>query len=136
LSGAWSLRYSDLERYFFYTDAANIGQNNQYYYLGGGRYGKYKIDIAIPNGGIDNFDTVDDSKLHALDIRFRYNFYEGYYFTLGYHGERFDYDDYDKQGFTTIPTNAAGAYNGVLLSDSLWEPYNAYFVYTNFAVEF
>ncbi len=95
-----------------------------------------KIDFAIPNGAVDNFDTVDDSKLHALDTRFTYNFYKGYYFILGYYWERFDYDDYNKQGFTTVPTDAAGAYNGALLSDSLWEPYNAYFIYANFAVKF
>ena len=95
-----------------------------------------KIDFAIPNGGVENFDTVDDSKLHALDTRLTYNLFKGYYFILGYYWERFDYDDYNKQGFSNVPTDATGAYNGALLSDSLWEPYNAYYIYTNIAVKF
>jgi hypothetical protein len=95
-----------------------------------------RIDFSIPNGSVDNFGTVDDSKLHALDTRLTYNFYKGYYFILGYYWERFEYDDINKQGFTNVPMDTTGAYNGALLADSLWEPYNAYFIYTNFAVRF
>ena len=94
------------------------------------------IDFDIPVGEVDNFDMVNDSTLNALDTRLTYNFFKNYYFILGYYWERFDYDDYNTQGFTNVPTDASGAYNGALLSDSLWEPYNAYYIYTNIAVKF
>ena len=45
VTGEWGIKYTDLEKYFFNTDAKNIGQDNQYYYLGGGRYGKYNVDL-------------------------------------------------------------------------------------------
>ena len=95
-----------------------------------------KIDFSVPNGSVSGFDDVGDSTLHALDAKLRYNIWRGYYVTLGYIWEKFDYDDYKKDGFADVPTDASGNYNGAILSDSLWADYDAKILYLKLSCKF
>ena len=95
-----------------------------------------KIDFSIPNGSVTDFDTVDDSTLQTMDAKLKYNIWGGYFVTLGYAWQRFDYDDYNKDGFTFVPTDAAGNFNGAVLADTLFEDYDAHIVYTKFTYKF
>jgi MtrB/PioB family decaheme-associated outer membrane protein len=95
-----------------------------------------KIDFSIPNGSVTDFDTVDDSTLQTLDAKLKYNIWGGCFVTLGYVWEKFDYDDYNKEGFTFVPTDAAGNFNGAVLADTLWEDYDAHIIYTKFTYFF
>ncbi len=95
-----------------------------------------KIDFSIPNGSVDDFDTVDDTTIQTLDAKLKYNIWGGYFVTLGYIWERFDYDDENKEGFTFVPTDAAGNFNGAVLADSLWDDYDAHIVYMKFTYTF
>jgi len=56
--------------------------------------------------------------------------------TLGYIWEKFDYDDYTKEGFTYVPADAAGNFNGAVLADTLWQDYDAHIVYAKFTYQF
>jgi hypothetical protein len=95
-----------------------------------------KIDFSIPNGSVDDFDTVDDSTLQTLDAKLKYNIWGGCFVTLGYVWENFDYDDYNKEGFTFVPTDAAGNFNGAVLADTLWDDYDAHIVYAKLTYKF
>ncbi len=95
-----------------------------------------KIDFSIPSGSASNFDQVDDSTLQTLDAKLKYNIWGGYFVTLGYVWEKFDYDDYNKDGFTFVPTDAAGNFNGAVLADTLWDDYDAHIVYAKFTYKF
>jgi MtrB/PioB family decaheme-associated outer membrane protein len=95
-----------------------------------------KIDFSIPNGSVDDFDTVNDSTLQTLEAKLKYNFWGGCFMTLGYVWENFDYDDYNKEGFTYVPTDAAGNFNGAVLADTLWDDYDAHIVYAKLTYRF
>jgi MtrB/PioB family decaheme-associated outer membrane protein len=95
-----------------------------------------KIDFSIPNGSVEDFDTVDDSTLQTLDAKLKYNIWGGCFVTLGYVWENFDYDDYNKEGFTFVPTDAAGNFNGAVLADTLWDDYDAHIVYAKLTYKF
>ncbi len=95
-----------------------------------------KIGFKIPDGSVPDFDSVDNSTLQTLDTSLKYNIWGGYFVTLGYVWQKFDYDDYDKDGFTYVPTDAAGNFNGALLADSLWQDYDAHILYLKFSYRF
>ena len=95
-----------------------------------------EIDFSIPGGTVPSFNTVDDTKLHTLDANLKYNIWGGYFVTVGYLWEKFDYDDFNKEGFSSVPTDAAGNLNGAILSDTLWSDYNAYIFYTKLSLKF
>jgi len=95
-----------------------------------------KIDFSVPSGTVSSFDEVGDSTFQTLDARLMYNIWRGYYVTLGYIWEKFDYEDYDKDGFTNVPTDASGNYNGAVLSDALWDDYDAQILYLKFSYVF
>jgi len=95
-----------------------------------------KIDFDIPNGSVPSFDKVDDTKFHSMDANLKYNVWGGFFVTLGYTWEKFDYDDYNKEGFTNVPTDAAGNFQGAILSDTLWEDYSAHIIYSKVSFKF
>ena len=95
-----------------------------------------KIDFSVPNGSVPDFDDVDDSTLQILDAKVKYNIWRGYYATLGFLWEKFDYDDINKDGFTKVPTDASGNFNGAVLADTLWEDYDAKILYMKLSYRF
>jgi hypothetical protein len=56
--------------------------------------------------------------------------------SLGYLWEKFNYDDYNADGFGYVPTDAAGNYQGALLSGTLPEDYDVHMVYTQLTLRF
>jgi hypothetical protein len=74
--------------------------------------------------------------LHRLDASLKYNIWKGFFVTLGYVWEKFDYDDYNTDGFTYVPADAGGNYQGAVLSDTLWEDYDAHMFYSKFSIRF
>jgi MtrB/PioB family decaheme-associated outer membrane protein len=95
-----------------------------------------KIDFSVPSGTVTSFDEVGDSTLQTLDAKLKYNIWGGYYITFGYIWEKFDYDDYNKDGFTNVPTDASGNFNGAILADSLWDDYAAQILYLKLSYNF
>jgi MtrB/PioB family decaheme-associated outer membrane protein len=95
-----------------------------------------KIDFSLPNGSVPSFDTVDDTKFHTLDANLKYNMWGGFFVTLGYTWEKFDYDDYNQEGFTNVPTDTGGNFQGAILSDTLWEDYSAHIFYSKMTFKF
>jgi MtrB/PioB family decaheme-associated outer membrane protein len=88
-----------------------------------------EIDFDIPGGGVIDWDTVDETQLHILDSKLRYRIWRGYFVTLGYLYEKFDYDDYNTQGFTNTPTDA-------ILAGTLPEDYTAHIGYMKLIYKF
>ncbi len=95
-----------------------------------------KIEFSIPDGSVPDFDTVDDTTLHTLNAKLKYNIWGGYFVTLGYVWQKFDYNDYNKEGFTNVPTDAAGNFNGAVLADTLWQDYDVHIIYAKFTYKF
>ena len=95
-----------------------------------------QIDFDIPGGGVVDFDTVDETKLHILNTKLKYNIGRGFFLTLGYLYEKFDYDDYNSDGFSSVPTDDTGAFNGAILAGTLPEDYDVHLVYTKLTYKF
>jgi len=95
-----------------------------------------KIDFNIPGGGVTDFDAVDETELHILNTKLKYNIGRGFFLTLGYLYQKFDYDDYDLDGFTNVPTDDTGAYNGAILAGTLPEDYEVHMIYTSLTYKF
>jgi MtrB/PioB family decaheme-associated outer membrane protein len=95
-----------------------------------------KIDFSVPGGGVVDFDTVDETELHSLNSKLKYNIGRGFFLTLGYLYEKFDYEDYNLYGFTTVPTDGAGAFNGAILAGTLPQDYDVHIVYTQLTYKF
>jgi MtrB/PioB family decaheme-associated outer membrane protein len=77
------------------------------------------IDFFTPAVATSDFDTVDDTTLQILQTKFDYRAWKRWLFTLGYRWEKFDYDDFNTQGFTNVPTDSSGNYNGAYLMGTL-----------------
>jgi MtrB/PioB family decaheme-associated outer membrane protein len=83
-----------------------------------------------------DFTEVDDVKLQTLHAKLKYKIRKGLSLVLGYIWEKFDVKDFNNEGFTNIPTTAAGAYNGTLLMDTLWKNYDVSIVYAKLKYRF
>ena len=102
------------------------------------------IEFASPLGGAEDpnpyvpaaFPEVDDTKFHTLNAKLKYAFGKGFSVTLGYLWEKFDYDDFNTQGFTNVPADDAGLYKGALLSGTFPEDYNVNVFYTKLSYRF
>jgi MtrB/PioB family decaheme-associated outer membrane protein len=94
------------------------------------------ISFTSTSGSFADFKAVDDAKTHALNTKLKYHFSENLSLSLGYLWEKFDYEDYNTNGFTTVPTDAVGNYQGALLSDTLPHDYNVQIVYTQLILRF
>jgi MtrB/PioB family decaheme-associated outer membrane protein len=88
-----------------------------------------EIDFDIPGGGVVDWDTVDETQLHILDTKLISRIWGGFFLTLGYLYEKFDYDDFNTKGFTNTPTDA-------ILAGTLPENYTAHIVYTKLTYKF
>jgi MtrB/PioB family decaheme-associated outer membrane protein len=88
-----------------------------------------EIDFDIPGGGVVDWDTVDETQLHILDTKLISRIWGGFFLTLGYLYEKFDYDDFNTEGFTNTPTDA-------ILAGTLPEDYTAHIFYTKLTYKF
>ncbi len=87
------------------------------------------ISFTSTSGSFADYKAVDDATTHALNTKLKYHFTDNLAMSLGYLWERFDYDDYDVIGFSTVPTDTGGNYQGALLSDTLPQDYDVQIVY-------
>ncbi|MEJ2157517.1 MAG: MtrB/PioB family decaheme-associated outer membrane protein [Desulfobacteraceae bacterium] len=94
------------------------------------------ISFSSASGSFADFSAVDDTRMHALNTKLRYHFSEKLTLSLGYLWEKFDYDDYNVDGFSSVPTDAGGNYQGALLSGTLPQDYDAHIIYTQLTFRF
>ena len=77
------------------------------------------------------FSAVDDTKTHMLNTKLIYhNTSLDFDVAVGYLWEKFDYTDFAAEGFSYVPTDTAGNYQGALLAGTLPQDYDAHVVYT------
>jgi MtrB/PioB family decaheme-associated outer membrane protein len=95
-------------------------------------------DIAFtsPAGSFADFKAVDDAQIHTLNSKLSYRLSKHLALSLGYLWEKFDYKDYNTNGFAYVPTDAAGNYQGALLAGTLPKDYDAQVVYTQLTFRF
>lgn len=90
-----------------------------------------KADFTSPSGDFAAFSAVDDTQIHALDTQVKYHFSRNLTLSLGYLWEKFDYDDdLSAAGFSFVPTDSGGNYQGALLSGALPEDYDVHILYS------
>jgi MtrB/PioB family decaheme-associated outer membrane protein len=94
------------------------------------------IAFTSPSGTFADFTAVDDTKLHALDTKAKYHYSKNLTFSLGYLWQKFDYSDLSTDGFSYVPTDAAGGYQGALLSGTLPRDYDVQIFYTQLTYRF
>ncbi len=94
------------------------------------------IDFFTPAVETSGFNTVDDTTLQILQTKFEYRAWKRWKFTLGYYWEEFDYDDFNTQGFTNIPTDSGDNFSGAYLMGTLPEDYTANVAYLKVAYKF
>lgn len=83
------------------------------------------------------FESVEDSKLMRLDARLRYAFDHRLTGSLGWAYERFDYGDYQAEGFTNSPVQTSnGTWRTILAAGTLWKPYSVNMVYGRLSFKF
>ena len=88
-----------------------------------------------PSAPID-FTEVDDIKRQTMHAKLKYYLAKGLSVVLGYMWEKFDVKDFDNTGFTYIPTDASGAYNGALLMGTIPKDYDVSVIYTKLTYSF
>jgi hypothetical protein len=88
-----------------------------------------KIDFFTPAVATAEFPIADDTKFHILDAKLRYLVGHGISVTLGYLWEKFDYDDFNTEGFTNTPT-------GAVLMGTLPQDYDATVLYLKSSYRF
>ena len=94
------------------------------------------LSFTSPSGSFADFDAVDSARIHALKSKLSYHLSRNLVLSLGYLWEKFDYQDYNTDGFGYVPTDAAGDYQGALLSGTLPRDYDAQMVYTQLTLRY
>jgi MtrB/PioB family decaheme-associated outer membrane protein len=94
------------------------------------------IHFFAPAQDTSDFPIVDETRLQILNAKLKCHVGKGFYVTLGYLYEKFDFDDFQNQGFTNVPTDTAGLYNGALLKGTLTESYKANVGYVKISYKF
>lgn len=95
-----------------------------------------EIDFGSGLQGPADFNTVDEARLHSLNLKLSYRPRKRYAITLGYLWERFDYTDISTQGFSLVPTDTSDTYNGAILAGTLPEDYEASALYARLTFRF
>ena len=88
------------------------------------------LEFSSPSGSFTDFSAVDDTKTHMLNTKLTYHDTLGFDVSVGYLWEKFDYADFAADGFTSVPTDTAGNYQGSLLAGTLPRGYDAHVIYT------
>jgi len=87
------------------------------------------IHFVIPAGSASDFTTVDETRLHILDVKSKYTVRKNFFVTLGYLWENFDFEDFNTAGLTYTP-------QGAVLAGTLPKDYNVNLVYTRLSYRF
>jgi MtrB/PioB family decaheme-associated outer membrane protein len=94
------------------------------------------INFFTPAEASAPFTTVDNSRFQIFNAKLNYDIGSGFLITLGYLWEKFDYDDFEIQGFTNVPTDLGGLYQGALLMGTLTDAYKANVAYVKISYRF
>jgi len=94
------------------------------------------ILFFTPAQDTSGFPIVDETRLQILNAKLKCHVGKGFYVTVGYLYEKFDFDDFQNQGFAYVPTDTAGLYNGALLMGTLTEGYKANVGYVTISYRF
>jgi len=94
------------------------------------------IHFFTPAQDTSDFPIVDETRLQILNAKLKCHVGKGLYVTVGYLYEKFDFDDFQNQGFTYVPTDTAGLYNGAFLMGTLTESYKANVGYVRISYRF
>ena len=89
------------------------------------------LGFALNGAGYSRFNNVDDSRFHIFKAVMKYRAGEKWACSLGYLWEKATYSDYNKDGFTYVPSDgsAAGFYQGALLMGIIPQDYDVNQVY-------
>lgn len=94
------------------------------------------IHFFTPAQDTSDFPIVDETRLQTLDASLKCHVARGFYVSVGYLYEKFDFDDFQNQGFTHVPTDTTGLYNGAFLMGTLTESYESNVGYVKFTYRF
>ncbi len=106
--------------------------------------GSLKFDSPLGADGEDanafvpgSYGDVDSSRGHRVNPSFRYRVTKEGTISVGYLWEKYSFDDYQQVGFSPVPTNAEGNFNGALLSGaSLLQDYEVNMFYASYRCRF
>ena len=94
------------------------------------------LDFFTPAASVVEFTNVDDARLHLLGAKLNYRAWKNWLLTLGYLWEKLDYGDFNTEGFTNVPLDAGGNYNGAYLMGTLPASYSTHVVYMRVGYRF
>ena len=94
------------------------------------------INFYTPAEQTADFPTVDDAVYQVLNANLKYRVWKGLSVTAGYLWEKFDFDDFQNQGYLNVPTDVANLYQGALLMGNLTESYKGSVVYLKLSYRF
>lgn len=106
--------------------------------------GSLKFDSPLGVEGEDSnafvprsYGDVDSSRGHRVNPAVRYRVTKEGTISLGYLWERYSFDDFQQSGFSPVPTNSDGSFQGTLLSGaSLLEDYEVSMFYASYRCRF
>lgn len=91
------------------------------------------LDFTMNGTEYSQFNKVDDSRFHIFETEMKYRAGEKWAYSLGFLWEKARYSDYDKEGFTYVPSNTLGFYQGALLMGIIHQDYDVTQVYFKLA---
>ena len=94
------------------------------------------IDFFTPAASVAEFTSADDARLTMLGARLKYRAWKPWIFTSGYLWEKLDYGDFNTEGFTNVPLDAGGNFNGAYFMGTLPKSYSSHVVYLGAAYQF
>ena len=96
------------------------------------------LDFTSNGTEYSSLNNVDDSKFHTLEAEMNYKMGEKWTCSLGYLWEKAVYRDFNKEGFTYVPSDGSdiGFYQGALLMGILPEDYEVNQMYIKFLYYF
>jgi MtrB/PioB family decaheme-associated outer membrane protein len=94
------------------------------------------INFYTPAEQTSDFPIVDDAELQVFNANLKYRVWKGLSVTVGYLWEKFDFDDFENEGYMNVPTDAADLYQGALLMGTLTESYEGSVVYLKLSYRF
>ena len=94
------------------------------------------IDFYTPAASIAEFSNADDARLYMLGAKLNYQAWKNCLLTFGYLWEKLDYGDFNVAGFTNVPVDSGGNFNGAYLMGTLPKGYSSHVVYLRIAYRF
>jgi MtrB/PioB family decaheme-associated outer membrane protein len=94
------------------------------------------IDFFTPDVSIADFPNADDARLQILGAKLTYRAIKHWLLTFGYLWEKFDYSDFNTEGFANVPVDAGGNFSGAYFMGTLPGSYSIHIVYLGITYHF